>query len=93
MAGVIEGDVRADIGGDEQMVQSIDTQHFDVTFKHILLPIWIAAYRFSGKIYQVVVNARTAEVQGERPYSVWKILGLVLLILGAIALFLALRNR
>jgi ribosomal protein S27E len=93
MAGVIEGDVRSDIGGDEQRIGSIDTQHFGVTFKHILLPIWIAAYRFNGKIYQVVVNARTAEVQGERPYSIWKIAGLVLLILGAIALFIALRNR
>jgi DNA-directed RNA polymerase subunit RPC12/RpoP len=93
MAGVIEGDVRSDIGGDEQIVHHIDTQHFDVTFKHILLPIWIAAYRFNGKVYQVVVNARTGEVQGERPYSFWKIFGLVLLILALIAVFIALRNR
>jgi DNA-directed RNA polymerase subunit RPC12/RpoP len=87
MAGVIQGDVRSDIGGDEQIVDSVQTRHFDVTFKHILLPIWIAAYRFNEKVYQVVVNARTGEVQGERPYSLWKIAGLVLLVLALIALF------
>ena len=93
MAGVIESDVRSDIGGDEQVVNHLDTQYEDVTFKHILLPIWIAAYRFQGKVFQVVVNARTGEVQGERPYSVWKIAGLILAILTAIVVFMMLRNR
>lgn len=93
MAGVIEGDVRMDIGGDEQQIHRIDTQHFDVTFKHLLLPVWIAAYRFNSKVYQVVVNARTGEVQGERPYSVWKILGLILLIVGLILLYMAFQNN
>ena len=44
-----------------------------MTFKHILLPVWLWAYRYQNERYQVMVNARTAEVQGERPYSVWKI--------------------
>lgn len=93
MAGTIESDVRSDIGGDEQLVNHVDTDYFDLTFKHILLPVWIAAYRYQGKVFQVVVNARTGEVQGERPYSVWKIAGLVLAILAAIVLFVTLRNR
>jgi len=38
-----------------------------VTFLHLLLPVWIGAYRFQAKVYQVLVNARTGEVQGERP--------------------------
>jgi hypothetical protein len=33
----------------------------------------MCAYRYQNKRYQVIVNARTAEVQGDRPYSVWKI--------------------
>ena len=63
----------SDIGGDEQQVTAINTRWNDVTFKHLLLPVWIGAYRFQGKVYQVTVNARTGEVQGERPYSVLKI--------------------
>jgi hypothetical protein len=73
MAHVIEGDVRRDIGGDAQQISSIDTRHSDETFKHILLPIWTAAYKYSGKSYRFVVNGQTGEVQGERPYSWWKI--------------------
>ena len=73
MARVIEGDVRRDIGGDEQQISGIDTRHSDETFKHILLPIWTAAYKYNGKSYRFVVNGQTGEVQGERPYSWWKI--------------------
>lgn len=73
MARVIESDVRRDIGGDEQRVHNVDTRHSDETFKHILLPIWTAAYKYGGKSYRFVVNGQTGEVQGERPYSWWKI--------------------
>ena len=75
---VIRQDVRQDIGGDEQRIHGIDTQFNDVTFKHVLLPIYLAAYKYSGKSYQFVINARTGEVQGERPYSAWKIAAAVI---------------
>ena len=93
MARVIRRDVEADIGGDEQRVHHIATSYSGVTFKHLLLPVWISAYRFQAKVYQVLVNARTGEVQGERPYSAWKIAGLVLLILAVVLAFLILRDR
>ncbi|MEM6322311.1 MAG: TFIIB-type zinc finger domain-containing protein [Pseudomonadota bacterium] len=70
---VIERDVRFDIGGDRQRIHGIDTQVRDITFKHVLLPIWLAAYKYRGKSYRFVVNGRTGRVQGERPYSAWKI--------------------
>lgn len=79
---VIERDVRFDIGGDRQRVHQIDTDIRDVTFKHVLLPVWMAAYKYRGKSYRFVVNGRTGRVQGERPWSMWKLLfaGLVALI-------------
>ena len=73
MARVIEQDVCHDIGGDEQRVNSIDTNWSAETFKHILLPVWMAAYKYNGKSYRFLVNGQTGEVQGERPWSVWKI--------------------
>ncbi len=90
MAHVIEGDIRADIGGDEQQINNVDTRYADETFKHLLLPIWTAAYKYSGKSYRFLVNGQTGEVQGERPYSAWKIgfavVTVAALILGAIYL-------
>jgi len=73
MARVIERDVRFDIGGDQQRIHRIDTDVSAVTFKHILLPVWLAAYKYRGKTYRFVVNGRTGRVQGERPWSAIKI--------------------
>ena len=73
MEQVIHGDVRRDIGGDEQRVTSVDTSWSDETFKHVLLPVWMAAYKYNGKSFRFLVNGQTGEVQGERPWSIWKI--------------------
>jgi DNA-directed RNA polymerase subunit RPC12/RpoP len=64
---------RQDIGGDHQQLNSVQTQHVGVTFKHILLPMWLAVYRYAGQTYRILVNARTGEVTGARPYSWIKI--------------------
>jgi hypothetical protein len=75
----IERDVKFDIGGDRQRIHRIDTNVSDATFKHILLPVWLAAYKYRGKTYRFVVNGRTGRVQGERPWSAWKIAVAVIL--------------
>ncbi|MCW3058390.1 MAG: hypothetical protein JWQ02_211 [Capsulimonas sp.] len=79
MAGAIRSDVNSDIGGDEQRIHNIATSYSGITFKHLLMPVWLTAYRYHDKVYQVMVNARTGEVQGDRPYSFWKIFFTVLL--------------
>ena len=80
----LRSDVRRRIGGDTQRISSIDTRHDAITFKHLLLPVWLLAYRYNDKTYQVMVNAGTGEVQGERPYS-WTKIGLAILAVAAIA--------
>lgn len=80
-AGVIKSDVRQAIGGDEQRIHHIATQYSAITFKHLLLPVYAGAYRYNNKLFQIVVNGRTGEIQGDRPYSVWKIALLVLALL------------
>lgn len=87
-AGVIESDVRRDIGGDEQRVDQLTTHYSAITFKHLLLPVYVGAYRFNQKVFQLVVNGRTGEVQGERPYSVWKILFFTLFLLAVIGILI-----
>ena len=73
MEGVIRGDVRRAIGGDQQRIQHLSTDHSDTTFKHVLLPVWTAGFQFRDKTYRFVVNGRTGKVRGERPYSIVKI--------------------
>jgi len=76
--------IRRDIGGDEQRIHTVKTKYRDITFKHILLPVWLSAYRYQQKVYRFVINGRTGEVQGDRPWSFWKIFFLVAGILAAI---------
>ena len=88
MRSEIDRQVRRDIGGDEQRILSLNSRYEGVTFKHILLPVWISSYRYNQKVYRFLVNGQTGEVQGERPYSIFKIVAAVLAaLLVALALF------
>ncbi len=82
----IDARILQDIGGDQQRIDSKKTEYSKVTFKHILLPVWMSAYAYGGKTFRFTVNAQTGEVSGERPYSAWKIA--LAVIAGLILLFL-----
>ncbi len=95
MAAAIRETICRDIGGDEQRIHSCDTRYGKITFKHILLPVWLSAYRFRDKIFRILINARTGEVRGERPFSAWKIAGAVIvgLIIIAIVILVSASSR
>jgi len=92
MAEAIDSTIRQHIGGDEQNVTSVNTQYDNITFKHILLPVWLSAYRFKEKVYRILINARTGGVQGERPYSAFKIAAAIFAMLVIIVVFLIIAN-
>ncbi|HMS40190.1 MAG TPA: hypothetical protein PKE69_08195 [Pyrinomonadaceae bacterium] len=83
----IHDDAENDIGGDEQRVHNLAINYANITFKHLLLPIYAGAYNFNGKVFQIVVNGRTGEVQGERPYS-WLKIGCLIFFIIAIIVFI-----
>ena len=81
---------RQDIGGDTQRISHMNMQLSEETFKHILLPVYISAYRYNGKEYNFFVNGENGQISGTRPYSFWKIFLTVLLgilIIGTIIYF------
>ncbi|HRA24683.1 MAG TPA: hypothetical protein PLK52_14030, partial [Usitatibacteraceae bacterium] len=69
---------RRDIGGDQQRIHSVSTRYSGVKFKHVLLPVWISAYRYRDKAYRFLINGQTGEVSGESPKSWWKIAAIAL---------------
>jgi len=88
--------IRRDIGGDHQRITSKNTRYRAVTFKHCLLPVWVANYHYHEKLFQILVNGRSGKVSGERPWSWMKIIRLVaiiaLLVGGIIALVMTLKK-
>lgn len=84
--------IRRDIGGDQQRIHRVSTRYSDVTFKHVLLPAWISAYRYRDKAYRFVVNGQTGEVSGEAPVSWWKVAFLALGVIVLVILFLSLQG-
>ena len=78
----IESTIRSDIGGDRQIINSKKCAYHDITYKHVLLPVYVSAYTYNGRLFQIIINARTGELSGDRPYSWVKI---TLLVLGILA--------
>jgi len=72
------------VPGDTQRSLSVDTSFSDVRFKHTLLPVWVAAYRFEGDVYRYLVNGQTGKETGDAPLSKWKIFFFVLSIITAL---------
>ncbi len=87
--GTIIGDINRDIGGDRQQIHTMHTDFSNITFKHLLVPVYAGAYRFNNKVYQIIVNGKTGEVYGERPYSWLKIGCLAIVILFILIIIIA----
>ena len=89
----LAGDVRQRIGGDEQRVHSQDTQYSALTYKHVLLPVWVLAYRYGNTPFRVVVNAVTGQVHGERPWSIPKIVAFAIFVAAVVFFFISMGQQ
>lgn len=49
----------------------------DMTFKHILLPVWLGIYRYQGKEYKIMVNGQTGKIGGEKPRDMLKTIAII----------------
>lgn len=72
-----------DVPGDTYRFLHVSNSYSATTFKHVLLPIWISAYRYSQKVFRFLVNGQTGEVVGKAPWS-WVKIGLMVLLIAAI---------
>lgn len=70
---------------------NVSTDHDSVTYKYVMLPVWVGNYTYGKKLFNFYVNGTTGKVTGKRPYSPWKILILTIvgiaLVLGLFWLF------
>lgn len=61
----------------------LDTEFTNITYKYLLLPVWISSFKYNGKVYQFMVNGQTGKVSGNTPIS-WIKVALVILAVAAV---------
>lgn len=79
MARDIEHEVKRNLPGDTNESYKQSVVYSRESYKHILLPVYMTAYEYKQKIYHVLINGQTGEVQGKSPVSPVKVALLVAL--------------
>jgi hypothetical protein len=84
-----------DVPGDTQRNLRASHRFSDATFKHVLLPVWVAAFRYHDKVFRFLVNGQTGKVSGKAPWSWLKITLFALVCAAALAvvIYLFAKNR
>ena len=82
-----EDDIRDQHNPDDVRSVSIEAKYADVTYKYLLLPVWISCFRYQDKIYRFMVNGQTGKVSGKTPISWIKV---ALTTIAVIAIFVLL---
>jgi len=94
---VMDSCIRSDIlnkyKADEVSYLNVKTTHTKTTYKYVILPLWVCAYKYKEKQYNFFVNGKTGRTNGTYPKSALKILLTVLggLALAALIIWLALK--
>lgn len=52
---------------------SMSADFEDESWRYILLPVYIATYKFEDKMYQMMVNGQTGKIAGQKPVAWWKV--------------------
>ncbi len=63
---------------------NVSTNHQNVTYKYVLLPIYFLSYKYRKKQYGLFINGNTGKVSGKTPISPLRVAIAVLLGLGAL---------
>jgi hypothetical protein len=81
------------VPGDTQRNLQVDADYQGRTFKHVLMPVWLVAYTYGSRRFQVIANGYTGKLAGKHPYSWVKIFFAVIAALAAAGLAFYLLDR
>lgn len=86
LRGMCESKLRNEHRADSTRNVNVKTAYSNITYKYLLLPIWISSFTYKGKIYQFMVNGQTGKVAGQTPVSPWKVAIAILAVVAFILL-------
>ncbi|MCH5268947.1 MAG: hypothetical protein J1E62_11495 [Lachnospiraceae bacterium] len=82
----ISSKIRTEHRADHVRSLNFSPQFDAVTFKYLLLPIWMSHFIYKDKVYHFMVNGQTGKVHGKIPISIPKVVLTVLGVLIALGL-------
>ena len=90
----IRSRIRSEKNADRVDNLNTKTTYNNITYKYLLLPIWISSFRYGDKTYQFMVNGQTGKVAGRTPIDMVKVAltigaGVLLLLLLMFVMYIA----
>ena len=82
----ISSKVRSEHNADHVRNVRMDTSYSNITYKYLMLPIWLSSFEYKGKIFQFMVNGQSGKVGGKSPISALRVLLAILLVLAIIVM-------
>ncbi len=62
------------IGGDVVSALKMNTNYDNITYKHILLPLWIYTYNYKDNVYNFLINGQTGKIHGKYPLNWFRVI-------------------
>ena len=69
-----------------------NTSFSNITYKYLMLPVWLSCFNYNGKTYQFIVNGQSGKVGGKYPISGWRVAFAIFIGLLILALLYMLSN-
>ncbi len=82
----ISSEIRRRHRADRVADLTVHTRYRDISYKYLMLPVWMSHFTYRNKAYYFMVNGQTGRVGGRAPISPWRVFFAVLLGLGLTAL-------
>ncbi|MBQ7582156.1 MAG: hypothetical protein IJU25_04995 [Lachnospiraceae bacterium] len=76
---LIESKIRSDHHADSVRNLNMNTTYSNITYKYLMLPIYISSFTYKGKIYQFMVNGQSGKVGGRSPISALRVMLAILI--------------
>lgn len=73
-------------GADHVRNLQVSSSFSGLTFKYLLLPVWVSSFKYKDKVYKFMVNGQTGKVAGSTPVSAIKVILTILVIIAIIFL-------
>ncbi|MCM1127196.1 MAG: TFIIB-type zinc ribbon-containing protein [Lachnospiraceae bacterium] len=89
LKGSIEKRIIRENNADRVRNLQVDSVFSKLTYKYLLLPVWISSYKYKEKVYQFMVNGQTGKVSGKTPISIPKVIITIVAIIFIIVLVMA----